>query len=174
MTPKARTFWPLLFVLVLADCTTKDLAVQMLSPGLISHEFFDSFVRFTLVYNPDTAFGFDLQPLFGAWERVVLIAMMTSILIIMMRIYWKSAPRARLVAAALGLVCGGAIGNIFDRIRYPQGVVDFIDLGFGTHRLFICNVADVGVSIGAVLLALVLLRNEPNNEPNTTLPQSPA
>ncbi|MEO7996295.1 MAG: signal peptidase II [Gemmatimonadaceae bacterium] len=170
MSPKARTFWPLLFVLVLADCTSKDLAVQMLSPGLVSHEFLDSLVRFTLVYNPDTAFGFDLQPIFGNWERAVLIAMMLTILVVMMRIYWKSAPRARLAAAALALTCGGAIGNIFDRIRYPQGVVDFIDLGFGTHRLFICNVADVGVSIGAVLLALVLLRDEPNN----TIPQSPA
>lgn len=160
MSPKARTFWPLLFVLVLADCTTKDLAVQMLSPNVVSHSFFDSIIRLTLVYNPDTAFGFDLAPIFGAWERVVLIAMMVAILSVMFRIYWKSAPRARLIAAALGLACGGAIGNIMDRIRYPQGVVDFLDLGFGAHRLFIFNVADVGVSAGAVLLALVLLRED--------------
>lgn len=160
MTPKARTFWPLLFVLVLADCTTKDLAVQMLSPNVVSHSFLDSIIRLTLVYNPDTAFGFDLGRFFGSWERAALILMMVSILCVMFRFYLKAAPRERLMAAALGLACGGAIGNIFDRIRYPQGVVDFLDLGFGSHRLFIFNVADVGVSLGAILLGLVLLRQD--------------
>ncbi|MDH3426800.1 MAG: signal peptidase II, partial [Gemmatimonadota bacterium] len=58
----------------------------------------------------------------------------------------------RLVAVAL--VCGGAVGNIIDRLRYEAGVVDFIDVGVGTHRFWIFNVADSAVSVGAVLLLL--------------------
>ena len=56
--------------------------------------------------------------------------------------------------AALALVCGGAIGNILDRLRYEAGVVDFIDIGIGSHRFWIFNVADSAVSIGAVLLLI--------------------
>ncbi|MEZ4458000.1 MAG: signal peptidase II, partial [Gemmatimonadales bacterium] len=55
---------------------------------------------------------------------------------------------------AAGLVVGGAAGNLIDRIRSPQGVVDFIDLGLGLSRWPTFNVADIGVSCGAVALAI--------------------
>jgi signal peptidase II len=158
MSPKARTFWPLLLALVLTDCATKDLAVERLSPGDIPHPAFDSLVRFTLVYNPGTAFGFDLRPYIGQWARPVLILLMAAVLAILLRVYWRAAPRARMAAAALGLACGGAIGNLIDRIRFPRGVVDFIDVGVGAHRFWIFNVADAGVTIGAIVLALMLIR----------------
>ena len=57
---------------------------------------------------------------------------------------------------ALGLVCGGAVGNLIDRVRSPRGVVDFIDVGIGTHRWPTFNVADMAVTVGAVVLAFVL------------------
>ena len=57
---------------------------------------------------------------------------------------------------ALGLVCGGAIGNLVDRVRSPLGVVDFIDVGIGDMRWPTFNVADMAVSVGAFLLAWVL------------------
>ena len=57
---------------------------------------------------------------------------------------------------ALGLVCGGAIGNLIDRVRSPLGVVDFIDVGIGDMRWPTFNVADMAVSVGAFLLAWVL------------------
>ena len=57
---------------------------------------------------------------------------------------------------ALALVCGGAVGNLIDRIRSRIGVVDFIDIGFGDWRWPTFNVADMAVSIGAFLLAWAL------------------
>jgi signal peptidase II len=162
MTPKARYFWPLLLVVFLTDCTTKDLAVAHLMVA-VPQELFDSLVRLTLVHNPGTAFGIDLRPFVGDWSRVVLIAMMLMVLAAMFRVYWRTAPRARLLGAALGLVCGGAAGNVFDRVRFPLGVVDFIDVGLQAHRFWIFNVADAAITIGAALLALVLLRE--NTEP---------
>ena len=57
---------------------------------------------------------------------------------------------------ALGLVAGGAAGNLVDRIRSPRGVVDFLDIGLGTLRWPTFNVADIAVSCGAVALAISL------------------
>jgi signal peptidase II len=51
-------------------------------------------------------------------------------------------------------------GNLLDRLRSERGVVDFIDLGVGSVRFWTFNVADVGVSIGATLLAVVLWEDE--------------
>jgi signal peptidase II len=58
---------------------------------------------------------------------------------------------------ALALVCGGAVGNLIDRVRSPLGVVDFIDVGISEMtRWPTFNVADMAVSFGAFLLAWVL------------------
>jgi signal peptidase II len=53
-------------------------------------------------------------------------------------------------------VSGGALGNLVDRVRGPQGVVDFLDIGIGDLRWPTFNVADMAVSTGAILLAWVL------------------
>ena len=57
---------------------------------------------------------------------------------------------------ALGLVCGGAVGNLVDRIRSGQGVVDFIDVWIGNFHWPTFNVADMAVTCGALALAAVL------------------
>jgi signal peptidase II len=53
-------------------------------------------------------------------------------------------------------VAGGAAGNLLDRLRGAQGVVDFIDVGIGIHRWPTFNVADAAVSCGAIVLAVSL------------------
>ena len=57
---------------------------------------------------------------------------------------------------ALALVCGGAVGNLVDRIRSAQGVVDFVDIGLGSWRWPTFNVADSAITIGAIALGLSL------------------
>ena len=72
-----------------------------------------------------------------------------------------SSPRGdRFRELALGLVTGGAVGNLIDRIRSHQGVVDFLDVGIGALRWPTFNVADIGVSCGAIALALSLWRED--------------
>jgi signal peptidase II len=58
-----------------------------------------------------------------------------------------------MTAAALGLIAGGALGNLLDRLRWDRGVVDFVDIGLGSVRFWTFNVADVGITCGAVWLA---------------------
>jgi signal peptidase II len=172
MTPKARWFWPLLLVLFLTDCATKSLAVEHLDPTPIPHAVVSQYLRFTLVRNPHTAFGFEPRPYLGGFTRPALILAMVAVLVLLASIYRRLSPRARLAAAGLGLACGGAIGNLYDRIRFPVGVVDFIDVGIGAHRFFIFNVADVGINIGAALLALALLRQDMRRESDGSLTEA--
>ena len=62
-------------------------------------------------------------------------------------------------------MCGGAVGNLIDRLRSPIGVVDFLDIGFGDWRWPTFNVADMAVSVGAFLLAWVLWGEDDVAEP---------
>ena len=75
---------------------------------------------------------------------------------------WIGREKQRGDQLALGMVLGGALGNILDRVRFGY-VVDFADLHFGTFRPFLVfNVADAAISIGVVILLLraFLIRDE--------------
>ncbi|HWG51900.1 MAG TPA: signal peptidase II [Gemmatimonadaceae bacterium] len=153
-SPKSRLFWPILIAVVIADRATKRAAVAALSPALVPHDIIGNTVRFTLSYNPAAVFGLSLGP----WSRIALIVITLVILAILLRMYAQAAARDRVLAVALGLLCGGALGNLLDRILSPTGVVDFIDVGVGAVRFWTFNVADSGITVGAILLAIVLWR----------------
>jgi signal peptidase II len=79
---------------------------------------------------------------------------------------WIGREKARWDQAALGMILGGALGNILDRVRHGY-VVDFADLHFGDFRPFLVfNVGDAAISIGVVILLLraFLMRNEKPEE----------
>jgi signal peptidase II len=145
-------FWSVLTVVVLADVITKAIAVYSLVPQRIPHELFGDTVRFTLVYNPGAAFGLHL----GAYSRWIFMVLTVGALFILGRLYRATRDGDLVRTLAISLVCAGAIGNLIDRIRSAQGVVDFIDVGVGDARWPTFNVADMAVSIGAFLLAWVL------------------
>ncbi len=94
----------------------------------------------------------------GRWLLVVMTgAIATGVLIWM----WREKNRADQIA--LGLVLGGAIGNIVDRVRFGY-VVDFADLHFGEWRPFLVfNVADAAITIGVLILLVraLLMRDKP-------------
>ena len=168
LTKKAKAFWPLLLLLVFADCTTKRLAEQHLVPEHVPHPVVGDVVRLTLAYNPNAAFSFSL----GQHSRVGFTILALAVLIALGSVYRSTAAQDRVQAAALALVAGGAIGNVMDRFRMPggtyRGVVDFIDIGVGGVRFWTFNLADVGVTCGAILLALVLLRRGSDAPPRPT------
>jgi signal peptidase II len=131
---------------------TKGLAERFLLPEQTQHDLFGDALRLTLVYNPGAAFGLHVGP----YSRWIFMALTIAALFILWRIYGtaRADERARVLAAAL--VSGGAIGNVIDRIRSARGVVDFIDVGIGDNRWPTFNIADIAVSTGAILLAVVL------------------
>jgi signal peptidase II len=156
-------FWTVIGVIVGADVITKALAVYSLFPQRMPHELVGAAVRLTLVYNPGAAFGLHL----GAYSRWIFMALTAGALIILGRLYRATRDGDLLRTLAIALVCGGALGNLIDRIRSAAGVVDFIDVGIGDMRWPTFNVADMAVSIGAFLLAWVLWGDEHADQPGT-------
>jgi signal peptidase II len=154
-------FWTVVVVIVVADIITKAMAVYTLVPQRMPHELLGAAVRMTLVYNPGAAFGLHL----GAYSRWIFMALTAGALFILGRLYRATREGDLLRTLAIAMVCGGAIGNLIDRIRSAQGVVDFIDVGIGDMRWPTFNVADMAVSIGAFLLAWVLWGEEHADQP---------
>lgn len=105
------------------------------------------FFNLVLVWNRGVSFGmFDVE---SRWGPVVLSGL--ALVIAACLVVWLRRVESRLVAAAIGLVLGGAIGNVIDRARYGA-VVDFFDFhAFGYHWPAF-NVADSAITIGVVLL----------------------
>lgn len=142
--------------IVLVDQFTKMLAVDRLSPAYVPHPVLGEWFRLTLVYNPGAAFGLHLGP----WSRWIFTGLTLVALVVLWQMYRGSASTERVRIVAIAMVSGGAIGNLVDRLRSSRGVVDFLDVGVGAWRWPTFNVADIAVSCGAVLLAIVLWREE--------------
>jgi signal peptidase II len=152
----AGLFWTAAISVVVLDLITKQLAVTRLVPEHVPHQIVGDVVRFTLAYNPGAAFSMSLGPnsryIFGAFALVALI--------ILFRLFRATKPGDMSRTLALGLAWGGAAGNLIDRFRSPRGVVDFIDIGVGDVRFWTFNVADSAVTVGALMLAWVLWRED--------------
>lgn len=145
-------FWPVLVLVATVDFCTKALAVSRLGIEHVPHSLYGEWVRFTLVHNPGAAFGLHV----GQYSRWIFMVLTLIALVILGRLYTATKSGDVLRTLSLSLVCGGAVGNLIDRIRSAQGVVDFIDIGFRDSRWPTFNIADMAVSIGAFLLAWVL------------------
>ncbi|MEO0223449.1 MAG: signal peptidase II [candidate division WOR-3 bacterium] len=102
-------------------------------------------LRFTLVLNPNTAFGISLGESFPYAYVAIALAILVAYLLIR-----ENDNFSKLMYA---LILGGAIGNITDRI-INGAVVDFVDIGVGNLRWFTFNLADVYVSLGIMGLIL--------------------
>ncbi len=113
-------------------------------------ELLGDLARFSYVRNPGAAMG--LLP----GIRWLLVAVSVVLSVVLVRYYRRTDSPAR--RGALAAILGGALGNLIDRLFYGGLVVDFIDLGIGTHRFYTFNVADMGVSLGGFVLLLSLWR----------------
>jgi signal peptidase II len=146
-----RLFWAVALAVLLGDLLTKQIVERVLLP-VPPVTVLGDWVQLRLVYNQGAAFGLDLGP-FSRW---IFLLIAIAAIVLLYRLSRGSRSGDTLRHFACGLVAGGAAGNLLDRIRSSQGVVDFIDVGIGTHRWPTFNVADMAVSCGAVVLAISL------------------
>ena len=159
MTDPARNrwlFWGTAAAIVVADFITKMVAVAYLSPPHVPRQVIGDVVRLTLAYNKGAAFSMSLGP----YSRLIFGSFALIALVVLWNLYRRAHPSERLLSFALGLAWGGAAGNLIDRVRSDQGVVDFIDIGVEAWRFWTFNVADSAVTIGAIILAWLLAREE--------------
>lgn len=150
-----RLFWSVTAVVIVADLATKLIAeATLLRASSVS--VIGDFFQLRLVYNPGAAFGLHL----GEYSRWIFFTIAVVAVIILVRMSSQAETGDRFRQLALGLISGGAMGNLIDRVRSPLGVVDFLDFGIGSLRWWTFNLADVAVSCGAVALAISLWRED--------------
>jgi len=110
------------------------------------------------VRNTGVAFGI-FDPLSLPAKSVLLSVFTAFAAVVVITYSVRSSLRNRLLQFALALVLGGALGNLYDRLAYGY-VVDFLEFYVRTYHWPSFNVADSAISIGVILLALEILRNE--------------
>ena len=120
----------------------------------------DPWFNLTMVWNRGVSFG-----LFAAeslWARLLLIGF--SLIIAGVIAFWLTRAERLMQALAFGLIIGGAIGNVIDRVAY-DAVADFLDFS-GLYFPYVFNVADAAISTGVTALILDLLMNGEAKKPN--------
>ncbi|MBA3891027.1 MAG: signal peptidase II [Gemmatimonadaceae bacterium] len=155
-----RAFWGAALLILLLDVATKYLAERHLAMH-VPVPVAGNFLRFTLAYNPGAAFSMSLGP----YSRYIFGVFAAIALFVLWRLYRQTRPVEFMLPLGLGLAWGGAAGNLVDRIRSPRGVVDFIDIGTNAWRFWTFNIADAGVTVGAVILAWFLAREDATKTP---------
>jgi signal peptidase II len=103
------------------------------------------FVKLIMVWNRGISYGlFQQNSDLGRWVLIVV-----SILAAIGLSFWISRAAGRVLALSLGLIVGGALGNVIDRLAYGA-VFDFIQLHIGTWSWYVFNVADAAIVAGVV------------------------
>ena len=150
-----RVFWTAAAATVVLDLITKIVAEAVLlrTPGIAV---LGDWFQLRLVYNQGAAFGLHLGP----YSRWIFLTVAIVAVVVLRRMSRTSPPGDWFRQLALGLVAGGAAGNLIDRIRSTRGVVDFLDVGIGALRWPTFNVADIAVSCGAIALVVSMWRED--------------
>lgn len=156
---RRRLFWAAGLVVLMLDVITKYFAERQLLRSA-GREVFGDWFQLRLVYNPGAAFGLDLGP----YSRWIFMLVAIIAVVVLFRMSLQAEPGDWFRQLAVGLVSGGALGNLVDRVRSGLGVVDFLDLGLGQWRWPTFNVADMAVSCGAIALAISLWREDARRE----------
>ena len=146
-TASGRPLWRVFLVLaasILAvDQLTKAWLTSFLAPGE-SVRVVDDLLRLVHGQNAGGLFGlFQGQALPFALVSIVVVGLLVG--------YHRRSGRNPYLSITLGLLLGGALGNLLDRLRLGY-VVDFVDAGIGSTRWYTFNVADAAISFAIVLL----------------------
>jgi signal peptidase II len=144
-------------VIMALDLITKRWALEALA--IERSELAGGLIPLTLAFNKGAAFGIRL----GDDSRWFFVPVTLVALALLAMLFRQAHDRDLLRIMSISLVVSGAIGNLYDRVRWSRGVVDFIgpiDLGLWDFPIF--NVADMAITCGAVLLAVSFWFEEQN------------
>jgi signal peptidase II len=132
----------------------------LMNTGVEGRTLIAGFADFSPAWNNGVSFSLLAQT--SDAGRYLLIAVLTVISIAVAAMAWRATND--LAAASFGLILGGALGNLMDRLQYGGAVFDFLALHLGSLPLFVCNLADIWISAGVVLLFLDSLLKKPAPE----------
>lgn len=121
-------------------------------------------VNLTYVRNAGAAFSLLTRPWAAPWRLYFLISVAAITIVILAVLAYRERQAGPAFLLALGCVCGGAAGNMLDRLRLGM-VVDFIDIGVGAYHWPVFNVADSMINIGVAWIILLSLRRTASGRP---------
>jgi len=153
----ARGLATAVVVAILDQLSKAAVLAHFAGHSLGNRETITSFFNLALTYNRGISFG-----LFNGGAGLnALVFSVAAAAIVAVLIYWLSRAGSPFLAIAIGLIIGGAIGNVVDRVRLGA-VVDFLDFHIGSLHWPAFNLADSAICIGvaAMLLDGLLLRRE--------------
>ena len=122
-----------------------------------SHKVLGNFFRLTYIKNRGIAFGL-FQKMYFPGQKILLAVFSIAAVIFLIFMYLKS-QKTRLEQLSIGLILGGAVGNLYDRFIL-RSVTDFCDFGINKFRWFTFNLADASIVIGVILLFFVVYFEE--------------
>jgi signal peptidase II len=147
-------------VILALDQATKSLVLRTLKVGVPVH-LVDGFLALTLVMNPGLAFGM-LSWVPGASRWLVSLLSLAALGLLLWLASRLIPTGGALTRFAVGLILGGAVGNLIDRARFGA-VVDFLDMYWRHYHWPAFNVADSAITVGVAVLAFRML--VPNSAP---------
>jgi signal peptidase II len=140
--------WLSALVIVL-DQATKWWALTALQPAGTPHPVIPGLLNWTLAFNTGAAFSFLADS--AGWQRWFFVGLAVVISGALLAWLKRTDRRDWRTALPLGLIVGGALGNLIDRLHAAQ-VTDFIQVHYKDWYYPVFNVADCGISVGAVML----------------------
>jgi signal peptidase II len=150
-----RFFWITASIVFLLDRVTKYFILKIFPPGreIVIH--LCSYFNIVKVWNKGVAFGlFSRNEDFTRWIFIVITILMLIISYLWAKKISKvSLKENKLFLIALGMLFGGGLGNIVDRLIWGR-VLDFIDLHIGVYHWPAFNVADIGITFSLIMLIL--------------------
>ena len=168
VTKRARFLLAVLIVITGVGCdqATKQIAAQQLR-GTPPISFMHDLVRLQYAENQGAFLGLgnSLSPELRFWLLTVATAVLLLGLAIFLIVQWQ-LPRLSFIA--LSCVLAGGLGNMIDRLVHDGSVIDFLNLGLGSLRTGIFNIADIAITGGVVLLWAASLRADPQPDESTT------
>jgi signal peptidase II len=169
MTVRTRILFTIVIAFLCASCdqASKQIAKSALeSGGTLSY--FSGVLRLSYTENPGGALSFGAN--FSDNTRFGIFVIGTVILLLLLLLYLARAKRTGTMhIVALGLILGGGIGNLLDRLFHGY-VIDFLSIGIGNIRTTIFNLADVAVLAGiGIVIVLVPMYQDQNQKFNKPL-----
>lgn len=137
------------------DQVTKFLIRKILTPGQ-SIPLISNFFDLTYILNPGAAFGI-LAGSSPSFRNPFFIAVSILAILLIVCYHHRHGEERLFPAFGLGLILGGALGNLLDRLRFGM-VVDFLDLHIGRYHWPAFNMADAAITIGVGLMLLDMLK----------------
>lgn len=142
---------------ILLDQLTKAAVLAHFAGRAYDIDRITPFFSLVLTYNRGMSFGFFNAGPAGGGARNALLFSLAALIVVIALLFWLKRVSNPLLAAAIGLIVGGALGNVVDRIRHGA-VVDFLDFHLGYWHWPAFNLADSAICIGVALLLLDGLR----------------